>query len=124
MQASGCTARIVLEFARSRGLGAAILRNGMQLEQIPVPCPLVAAVHASHLYFYKGQARKKLLDWTSKPQSSATSPPTHDWQVRNWQLLSGQYYARKGRFGHLRLRFGWSPTPRVALKHATVRMLL
>ena len=41
---SGCTARMVIEYAKGRGLGAAILHNGRSLEQVAGPNPLVAAL--------------------------------------------------------------------------------
>ena len=112
MHTKGCTARLVIEFAKERGLGCAILHNGRQLEQVAGPNALVAALHGSHLYFYRGRVRKKLLGWNSKPaatqklrrehQSSSTTPPAHEWQPWNGELKPGHYYASEEEMASIR----------------------
>ena len=70
MDTQGCTPRMVSEFARGRGLGGAISHNSVQLELLPGPTPIVAALLEDHLYFYEGRARKKLLKWRTAPTKS------------------------------------------------------
>ena len=99
----GCTPRMVLEFARGRGIGAAIIHNGRQLEQVAGPNPLVASLHEDHLFFYSGRARRKLMSWSAHPGSSATklrrehapaatTPPAEEWLPWDWSLEPGHYY--------------------------------
>ena len=137
MLSSGCTGRMVIEYAKGRGLGAAILHNGRALEQVPGPNPLVAALLGSHLYFYKsGRIRKKLLGWNMKPAttqklrrehtSSATTPAAGEWLPWNSQLTPGHYYASEEEMSSIRAWFlSGARSPRVVLKNAgEVRTLL
>ena len=137
MSNSGCTARMVIEYAKGRGLGAAILHNGRALEQAVGPTPLVAALLGSHLYFYKsGRIRKKLLGWNTKPattqklrrehKSSTTTPPAEEWKAWSWELTPGHYYASEEEMTSIRAWFlSGARSPRVVLKDAgVVRTLL
>ena len=128
MHTKGCTPRLVLEFAKERGLGCAILHNGALLEQYPGPNPLVCALHADHLYFYKGRVRKKLLGWNSKPttaklrrehQSSAITPSAHEWQQWAWKLAPGHFCCAEEEIAGIRAWFlAGGRSPRVLLKDA------
>ena len=111
-EAKGCTPRMVLEFARGRGLGASIIHNGSALEQMPGPTPLVAALHEDHLYFYKGRARRKLLAWRCAPSgaaklrrehaTSAETPPASAWLPWVWTLEPGHYWADEDAMSSIR----------------------
>ena len=105
------------------------------LEQLAGPNALVAALHGSHLYFYKGRVRKKLLGWNSKPataklrrehQASATTPPAHEWEPWAWHLAPGHFYAEEEELSSIRAWFlVGDRSPRVVLKDAgTVRTII
>ena len=113
------------------------MHNGDVLETLPRKTPLVAALHESHLYFYKtASTRKKLLAWKTpaargsklrrEHAASATTPPAHEWEPFAFQLIPGHYYCSDEDMPQIR---GWflaqGRCPRVVMKDpASIRTLI
>ena len=105
-----------------------MLHNGVQLQSLLGPTPLVCALHEDHLYFYEGRARKKLQCWGSKPgapklrrehKSSATTPSANEWRPWEDVVEPGHYSTTEESMGQVRAWFLASGrSPRVILKDA------
>ena len=134
----GCTPRMVLEFARSQGLGACILHEDRVVSTLPGPHPLVCAVHENHCYFYESkQARRALMRRAEARPSeklrregsskSSKTPPFAEWLP--WQgdfSEPGHFCAPQDDMDAVRAQFlATGRHPRLVLKdEACVRSLV
>ena len=124
----GCTANMVLGYAKMHGLSAVVVHNEQVIETIPGKRPILAfTVHENHCYFYESKAvctalasrKKGGVTRLKKEQKQSTTPSYQDWKQFNNEIAPGHYKVSEEEIDQVR---GWllsqGKHPRVLMKDA------
>jgi hypothetical protein len=108
----GCTSRVILEWCREHGLGAAVVHNEQVLEILPGKPVLTWTVHESHCWFYQTpQVRRALqhrrtgpVAMLRKAQGPSNAPLASEWRPWKGEIAEGHFYAPEEELPTIR---GW-----------------
>ena len=101
IESLGCTPRVVLQFCRSQGLGAAVVHNEAVVETLPGKPTLAFTVHEGHAFFYNSPHVRRSLQKRrpggvakmKKLQAATTTPPLSEWQEWSGEVAAGHLWA-------------------------------
>ena len=124
----GVTSRVILEFCKQHGLGAAIVHNERVVETVAGSPVLAWTVHEGHSWFYATpQVRRALqqrrlgaVTKLKKTQRPSSTPLASEWEPWAGELREGHFRADEEELPQIRLWFlDQGRQPSVLLKDST-----
>ena len=125
---NGCTSRMIFEYARLTGRGAALLHGERSIEVLAGKNPLVWTVVGSHAYFYGcPKVRRQLMNRRHadfqrirRECRESTTPDASEWLSFAYPPRPGHYWVDEGEIDATRARFlEDGRQPKVTLKDET-----
>jgi hypothetical protein len=124
----GTTSRVILEFCRQHGLGAAIVHNERVVETIAGTPVLAWTVHEGHCWFYSTPQVRRALQARrlgeatklKKTQRPSSTPLASEWGPWAGELREGHFHVAEEELPQVRLWFlNQGRQPSVLLKDST-----
>jgi hypothetical protein len=124
----GVTRRVILEFCRQHGLGAAVVHNERVVETIAGTPVLAWTVHESHCWFYSAPQVRRALQQRrlgeakklKKTQRPSSTPIVSEWEPWAGELREGHFRVDEEELPQVRLWFlNQGRAPQVLLKDST-----
>ena len=124
----GVTSRVILQFCREHGLGAAVVHNERVIETLPGKPVLAWTVHEGHCWFYSTpQVRRSLqqrrvgtVTKMRKVQKASATPLAAAWLPWAQKLEEGHYRVDEAELNDVRQWFlAQGRTPQVLMKDSS-----